>query len=207
MTEIGRRERKKQATAGAIERAALELVRERGMDETTVEAISERADVTSRTFFNYFASKEDAVLGHAKTATPHFDVADLVALPGSAFDRVRAMITEKLADAGPAEAERTALRREAMGRHPELIGRELRWMVQVSSDLLSSLESSLRDEDPTADDSEVHRRAVAIANVIGAAFHTAVQLWSEDSSGSTTLAGHFDAAFDLILDVATRVRA
>ena len=58
-----RRERKKNATREAIHHAALSLTEELGLAAVTVEAIAERADVAPRTFFNYFASKDHAVLG------------------------------------------------------------------------------------------------------------------------------------------------
>jgi AcrR family transcriptional regulator len=60
--ETSRRERKKQATRQALHEAAFGLVEENGLAAVTVEAIADRADVATRTFFNYFSAKEDAVL-------------------------------------------------------------------------------------------------------------------------------------------------
>lgn len=60
---IGLRERKKLKARLSIERAALELVLERGYDGTTVEDICERAEVSKKTFFNYFPSKAAVVTG------------------------------------------------------------------------------------------------------------------------------------------------
>jgi AcrR family transcriptional regulator len=57
--EPGLRERKKQRTRETIARVAVELFSERGYHATTLAEIAEAADVSTRTIFSYFPSKED----------------------------------------------------------------------------------------------------------------------------------------------------
>ena len=59
----GRRDRKKMATRIAIEDAAVGLYATRGFKETSVLDITEAADVSQRTFYRYFTSKEDVLFG------------------------------------------------------------------------------------------------------------------------------------------------
>ncbi|MFF8690914.1 TetR/AcrR family transcriptional regulator [Streptomyces sp. NPDC015144] len=58
----GLRERKKQATRAALREAALRLAVEHGPDQVRVEDIAEAAGVSPRTYNNYFASREQAIV-------------------------------------------------------------------------------------------------------------------------------------------------
>jgi AcrR family transcriptional regulator len=62
----GLRERKKQSTRQAVEDAALQLFRERGIHETTIDELCARADIARRTFFRYFSSKDDVLLARLR---------------------------------------------------------------------------------------------------------------------------------------------
>ncbi|MFJ4092829.1 TetR/AcrR family transcriptional regulator [Kitasatospora sp. NPDC089913] len=63
MAGLGLRERKKLQTAIRIWRTAVALFAERGFDEVSVAEIAAAAEVSKMTVFNYFATKEDLVLG------------------------------------------------------------------------------------------------------------------------------------------------
>jgi len=58
------RERKKRATRRALQMAGLDLVARHGLETVTTEQIAVAAGVSQRTLFNYFANKEDVLVGH-----------------------------------------------------------------------------------------------------------------------------------------------
>lgn len=66
----GLRDRQRAQTLRDLHEAAVTLARDGGLAAATVEAIAERANVSRRTFFNYFPTKEDALLGTTSPEVP-----------------------------------------------------------------------------------------------------------------------------------------
>ena len=66
------RERKKQRTRESLLRVAIELFTDRGYEQTTVDDIADAVGVSQRTFFRYFAGKEEAALALHEMTVAHF---------------------------------------------------------------------------------------------------------------------------------------
>ncbi|MGW2642016.1 TetR family transcriptional regulator [Streptomyces sp. NPDC001348] len=110
MSETGLRERRKQRTRDALVRAALELFLAEGYERTTVDEIAEAVGVSQRTFFRYFAGKEDAAFFVTRLAESHY---------------VRA-----LRERPPGEAPLEALRQAVLGSW-DTIGEAIEQIVPV----------------------------------------------------------------------------
>jgi AcrR family transcriptional regulator len=76
----GLRERKQQQTRERLKRAAMALFLERGFEATTIDDIATKADMSRRSFFHYFASKEDVVAAWQEDAAAAL-VAEILARP------------------------------------------------------------------------------------------------------------------------------
>ena len=74
-------------TRGRLQEVSLELFRERGFDSVTVAEIAQRAEVTERTFYRYFADKREVLFDGQERLREAFvaGVADCQA-DGSAVD-------------------------------------------------------------------------------------------------------------------------
>ena len=99
---VSLRERKKLATRRLLRRAALDLVAQRGLTNVTVEDIAEAAEVSPRTFFNYFPSKEAVLFGGDPDRAAELREGIVNEAPGQpALDALRAVLardSEVMAD-------------------------------------------------------------------------------------------------------------
>ncbi|MCS5713449.1 TetR/AcrR family transcriptional regulator [Herbiconiux sp. CPCC 205716] len=197
----GLRERKKRETARAIEVAAVELAAEQSLAEVTIEAISARADVTSRTFFNYYASKEDAVLGVSRAfPRPGFD--ELTPLPGySVIETLLHAVTDQLGSLELGSADFQAKKRRVMLENPHLLARDFQTIGDIEAEL-AVVARRLLDADGTVPEAERENHAWANVSLLGAVLRLAMQSWSRDSGSGAPVADHLGAAFRTLRAVA-----
>ena len=158
-TQLGLRERKKQQTRETIARVALQLFAERGYDETTLADIAEAADVSPRTIFAYYESKDDI----------------LFCEEGAVLDRLEQMLEERPPGATTIDAireffasmegpdEQARLRKQVISETPAL---QMRMRAQHAELEPILVESIARDLGAGPDD----MRPLLIASSMMAAF-------------------------------------
>ncbi|MFJ3384838.1 MULTISPECIES: TetR/AcrR family transcriptional regulator [unclassified Curtobacterium] len=146
--EMGLRDRKRIETRSRIAESARSLALEQGIDHTTIEQVAARAEISPRTFFNYFESKEDAVLGHTEL--------DLSSETLEAH--VRAVAGEPAAQAvvdlaflvfGPTfgDERHRHERKELIVRFPQLMRRQVTRMTTVAEAMTGAVRTVL-ERDP-----------------------------------------------------------
>lgn len=176
----GRRERRKADTRRALEDAALRRFARDGYDATAVEVVAADAGVSARTFFRYFAAKDEVLdMGRAERRAAVRDA--VAAAPGRGLDLVAAGVAA-LAEGFVGERERVVLRQQAVATSPALRGRLLDTFTAWEHTLATALVA--RGEP----DAEV------LAAVGVAVFRTAVTAWlREDGDLTAYVAAGFAA--------------
>jgi AcrR family transcriptional regulator len=183
----GLRERKKVRTRLAIEDAALALFEERGFEATTVDEIAAWADVSTTTFFRYFPTKSDVLVGDHDMQLPALRQA-VVDRPASEndLDAIRHAIQSEWVAA--VDSERTARKARIVATSDFLTGLSYhsgeRWLAVLVEALAQRNGLDPQDE-----------RCSLAARVGLGALASAVECWiAEGCDGS--LGQRIDVSFD-----------
>lgn len=223
--ELGLRERKRIATRRAIQLAALELASERGIDRVTVDEISHAANVSPRTFFNYFPSKESAIIGElpelpdAESIERFVDAGpDEPILEGMSRLLISAIDGVELGELGvpeppgageqPATAQELhALRRALLKDNPELFAQRMASMHKFEEALSAVVQRRLAHDDPAlaADEETLHQRARLVTYVAFAGMRHAWSCWA-DHGGVESLADRLRASFEQLAALGSHMR-
>ncbi len=186
VTELGLRERKRLATRRAIQIAVLDLVAEKGLERVTVDEISRVADISPRTFFNYFASKEEAILGDA----PELPAGAM--LEAFVNDSSRSLIdglADVLVDAGEQSVHDLELlqrRQEILKHYPHIFAMKMATMRRFEDEVGALVERRLVRDDPRLVETPAFLRDKArlITLVAFAAMRHAWTCWAGNDAAS-----------------------
>ncbi len=174
--------------AAAIHDAAAELLLEHGWTASTVDMIAARAGISTRTFFNYFPSKEDAALGLQPLHVPDHATAAFREGDGDLFERAVRLTMEVIRTAVPDDGlgER---RSDLIRSLPELRGR-LKHFSTTAGELIEPVlieeltRRALIDEEVHAQD--IRDAATALRMIAGTVVRFAFVKNPNAWSGTTT---------------------
>ncbi|MEV8637052.1 TetR family transcriptional regulator [Streptosporangium sp. NPDC051023] len=143
MGQFGLRERKKQKTRLALIDAALDLFAEQGYEATTVDQIAAAADISPRTFFRYFATKEDVALSLPLDGQEVM-LAELAARPPeeppfTALGHAMRAVVTMLGEGDLADTTRFLKARELIENTPALFAGSMRRMMGNEQRLVAEI--------------------------------------------------------------------
>lgn len=195
---LGRRELKKRETRQTIRDVALDLALANGVENLTVEVIARAAGVSPRTFFNYFASKEDALVTQAAEGASLLS-AFLLERPAEEppLQALHNAITASgYFDSGPIDRDRVVARHRLTHDHPALLAHHLGKIALLERAFAKALAQRLA-VDPDEDIYPEVLAAVAMSMI-----RVAMRRWVV--KGDRPLDELLDAAFQRLeqLDVA-----
>jgi AcrR family transcriptional regulator len=191
--EPGLRERKRLATRRALQLAALELVNERGLDATTVDEISRRADVSPRTFFNYFPSKEEALAGEGPRMPDAASIEDFVAARGPLLVDLADLLALSVEDEVH-DPEIVRARRDLLRTAPHISALRIERFRHFETDLVAVAERRVGAQHPELDAEERSSRARLAVFVAVAAMRDAWLSSAEDAEPAARLADRLRAS-------------
>jgi AcrR family transcriptional regulator len=186
----GRRETKRQQTRLALITAALRLVDERGADRVTVDEISAAAEVSPRTFFNYFPAKEDALVGDPLEGCADIRQELLAVAPGTPLV---AAVCEALAPALrqiQQDRELWLLRMRVIDANPQLLPQLIVTAAGAERDLAEAIAERIGL--PAG-----HGYPPVAAAVTSAALRVAVMRWAADPA-ALSLSDHVSESFGMV---------
>jgi len=198
--EPQRRERKKQQTRDALVRTALRLFDAQGYEHTAVREITDAVDVSERTFFRYFASKEDLALSFARDATEAL-MRELAVRPAAEppLTALRNAFRESLltvaeSDRAHADESMYLLVIRLIDSTPTLLAAHLRYAHEHDDEIVRLL-AAREGVDPETD-----LRPRIAATVFGGLTFLANRDWRARGGGSvTSMLAAFDAFADQLV--------
>jgi AcrR family transcriptional regulator len=190
------RDRKRARTRRAIVAAAVELFETRGYDGTTIADIAASAEIGTRTFFSYFATKEELLFPESDARVRATVEAIATRQPG---ERPADVLLRALGDVGGASDDMVgqlgALRMRLFRTVPAVRGRALQIQLDAQREIAEHLQDAFPEELDAAS-------AGALVGAFVGAITGALQVLLDDPSTTTRDAGELREAMRRATEVA-----
>ncbi len=204
----GLRERKRIETRDRLETAAVTLVLKNGLEHTTLDAICDAANVSGRTFFNYFDSKEDAILGLQDSQITDEAVTAVLAEHEGA-DPVELTIRLMFGVLNPSINSSTLMksRMKIVKLHPQLLGRMANQMQRMTEQLTNAIGPLLRAAPAFADQNltESELSVEVMLSLCSGATRAAVKEWATTGNQAPIEAVE-ERAIELVRNTVKRIK-
>lgn len=196
---IGLRERKKAETRLAIERAAVEIASTRGYEAATAEAIAARANVSLRTFFNYFPSKDVAIVGSGQALIDDEQAHRILEQAGEGLLKGIARVVEAcVAEADPT-SELMRRRRRLIHDNPPLLHTRVilddqfdSWLAKLVADHFRRHPSRRRLTGRVSGDEEARLAVAAVSSAVHYLVRQAIERDIDTDIGAEDIEGAID---------------
>jgi AcrR family transcriptional regulator len=201
MTDIGRRQRKKLDTRKSIERAAVHIALEHGYEAATAEAIARRADISLRTFFNYFPSKDAALVGPGIHLDGEQDALRILEENAAHLLKGICRVTEASVAAMSPASDIMQDRRRLFHQEPHLHFVFLTALVKYEMELTTLVASYLGthpDRRRLAGLASVEEEAGIAVAMVAAAVRYSVELWTATDDDPLLHAQDIERTIDLM---------
>lgn len=188
------RERKKQRTRRELAEAALRLFAEKGYDATTIDELVESVEVSKRTFFRYFDSKEAVALdAEAELWDAYVDTVSRSAPDGAVLATLRDALVETARNMPDDWPERLLRTRGLIGRTAGLQAASMMLAARAQDRLIAALA-------PPLGIAEGDVRLRLVVEIALGAYRCGAKDWVSDRKrgGRKVLGERIDAAFQAV---------
>lgn len=192
------RERKRRQARTATQRIAIELCLEHGYDAVTVEMMCDAAGISPRTFYNYFGSREGALIGESKPMPQPHHVSEFVAAHGCSDVEAFAVMMARVWTESELDRETFLLRRRLLDATPQLMALNMARVTEARGQYAAVARQRLEIAHPGLTDADYDTEAALVVSLGLGALQVVARTW---------LSGDDPAPLDtLVHDYFPRVR-
>ncbi|WP_062287247.1 TetR/AcrR family transcriptional regulator [Demequina phytophila] len=190
---LGLRERNRLRRTRRVERAALELALEHGVDHVTVDMICEASDISPRTYFNYFGTKEGALIGPAPSVPDESLIEEFLHARGPLAEDLMLLMARSFLATAP-DRDIFVMRRTLYAREPALQALQMTRMVGKRQATVELVMRRMAEQLPDLTETEARDEAQLVMSVAMGAFPVVSRLWIEESGDESEVEAYIHEA-------------